>query len=285
MSKDYIDGDTYYSFQGNIRSSMSISRNKYKLISLIKTKRIHQLIELINSDGLDQELFFKMAQKGWSSMDNGWNVFHGFCRYYPEHLEVILNSKYMNQELFNSVEKNNQRRNCLHIIADEHPKYLKVLLESEYMNNYVFHHISFYQQSILHTLLQSKKLKLKYFKLLLESEYLNKELFDETNYWNETIFYCCCKHYVYKKLKDKGLLYVINHKFFSKELLYIRDIYRGNKLPIEKFETKPSYLLILYDDEYLSDDEIQLKINILNKINIIRRHMKLWYNKHFLTIF
>lgn len=283
MSKDYIDGDTYYSFQGNIRSSMSISRNKYKLISLIKTKRIHQLIELINSDGLDQELFFTMAQKGWSSMDNGWNVYHGFCRYYPEHLEVILNSKYMNQELFNSVEKNNQKRNCLHIIADEHPKYLKVLLESEYMNVYVFHHISFYQQSILHTLLQSKKLKLKYLKLLLESEYLNKRLFDETNYWNETFFSFCCRHYIYRKIKDKGLLYVINHKFFDKRLLYNKDRY--NKLPIEDFETKPSYLLILYDDEYLSDDEIQLKINILNKINIIRKNMKLWYNKYFLTIF
>lgn len=277
MKQDYIQGNTFYCYQGKIKSSINISRKKYKLIALIKTKQINELIDLINTDDIDEELFFTKAIKGWSSTDNGWNVFHGFCRYYPEHLELILNSKYMNQELFETVEDNNQGKNCLHIIADKHPEYLQVLLDSKYMNSRVFNRLCYYNQTCFHILLESKKLKLKYLKLLLNSKYLTKGLFDITNYWNETLFYCCCKNYIYNKIKDEGIILIINHKFFDRQLLYIRDIYRGNELPLEKFKIKPSCLLILYEDEYLSDDEIEQKIYILNKINIIKRYMILWF--------
>ena len=168
----------------------------------------------------------------------------------PEQFELLINSQFMNQELFN--KQDNCDRTCLHLICIHHPEYLELLINSQFMNQELFNKQTEYGWTCLHLICTSHP---EYLELLINSQFMNQELFDKHNYYSRTCLYFICRHhpeYIYN---------IINCKYFNKNLPNI--INKDNKKPFDYLNKIPKSLLPLINN---NDETIKI-ISCCNKIN------------------
>lgn len=159
--------------------------------------------------------------------------------------ELLLNSKYCDTELLNTIYRYNDT--IVHLVSDYCPKYLEILLDHPLMTEELLNKENIYGRSILLKMCYDYKC-LEYLDILLKHPLMNKTLFNKKDSWNcHPLFFFCTRRT--ESIKSFELL--INHPLMTEELLNISNSNQYSQYSLQEIYNSYIFLISEHSPIYL----------------------------------
>lgn len=193
---------------------MGSSSSTVLLNKIEKKTSVHNIMKFINKKNDENILILE---------NNDWykTIFNYVCCNKPQLILPLLDSKYLNQKIFNMVS-NIDGYSCLHFVCHYNSYYIEQLLTSKHLTSDLFYHVDSKNNTILHAIFKEHVPQIEKLELLINYYLMDNYIFSQKNSKGQTCLHLATLLSERSEIND-CIVALVNNRFMTAELFSSQD--------------------------------------------------------------